>query len=54
MPIGVGPLLHLLASVLDRGVIQLLVAGSVPLGELDELGEDLAAHFRPFVRHSVS
>lgn len=42
------PLGHLVPAVLDRGLVQLEMAGRVFLGEFDQLGDDLAAHLGAF------
>lgn len=49
--VGVGPRRHVLAAVLDRGLVQPEMASRVTLGELDQLGDDPAAYLSAFIRH---
>lgn len=44
--VGVGPRRHVLAAVLDRGLVQPEMASRVTLGELDQLGDDPATSAR--------
>ena len=43
---------HVVAAMLDRGVIQLQLLAGVPAGELYQLVEDLAARLGTFVGHA--